>query len=50
MNEELNNPEFSHAADRFLQVFKNYLAKYGNKSPTKKELLDLAKKVLEKRA
>lgn len=46
---ELTNPEFAHAADQLLERCRNLFAKKGNKSPTKKQLLDMAKRVLENR-
>lgn len=49
MDEALTNKEFTRPADKLIGICRNHLAKLGNKSPTSKELLDMAKKVLEAR-
>lgn len=50
MKDDLDHPEFNAAADNLLNVCRIHLAKFGNKSPTAKELVEMAKKVLESRA
>lgn len=46
---QYSNPEFNQAVDQLFNVVKNELAKKGNKSPTRSEVVKICKQLLENR-